>query len=163
MSENQSENVKSFPHTLEGEMACIRYFVSITPFMTFEELDSWLTNPEWMENINMEVVKMLADVCITKEFYILLKACYENNTDKNTLMRLGNLLVKDGIKLYKDGNTIYQHPMKRLQDAYYILGYIVQIRMKKCKTINKSNLFSVKVNMPGNLNYAWDGIGGWMC
>ena len=38
-----------------------------------------------------------------------------------------------------------------------------QIRMKKCKTIENSNLYRMKINIPANLNYAWDGIGTWRC
>jgi hypothetical protein len=157
----------------EIEKQIVENFITKVKFLSFDEISYWNESEDWeMIRENYSKFKVMIDIRFTPEFYTILKIMYDNIFNENIIKKMGKLLFEDGIELKKSGNMIYEYPIKRMQDAYYLLQYCVHILLMK--NSNLVNDIAIKYNrdvesvsriilvyMKVILDTNWDGIGTW--
>ena len=138
-------------------------FVNNNNFMSYDELDNWLSSEEWQKMIgnNFEIVMYMSDVRITEEFYRYIKGIYENIQEENIVKSIGRELYNEGIKLKSEGNEIYENPMKRMQDGFYVMIYIVKILLDRKEEISVNEKYRIWCCFRERINKGFEGIGGW--
>jgi len=139
-----------------------RTFVSKHKFLKYNEINSWLNSDEWKRVLRTSTsLECMSNIKITEEFYVLVKSVYDNIHNEKILKRLGELLYKDGLKL-KQYNSIYEKPMKRMQDCYYLTGYCVGVLLYRDETMTTSVKNEILSGFHILMSNGFDGVGGWI-